>query len=131
MKTVLLVFLLLLTACEKQSFEADMREDEFYKCHVRVDLVWDNGLTYIQRNQLLDKFNKRVFNGGGGFFSMTLNNHDELIHFYVGDMDYRCPPKFEENKYRDVKKVLDKYLKPMVNSPKYEIYITSPFVKTT
>ena len=121
MKKLFLV-ILLLTACEKQSHQVNKGTHEFYRCYVRVDLIWDKKLSYIERNRILDKFNKSIIKGGGEVFGMTLNNHDELLHFYVGDMDYKCPSKFERNKYIDVEKILNKYLKPIQNSPRYLIY---------
>ena len=122
MKRLFLIVLLLLTACEKKSHQIDKEEHEFYKCHVRVELIWDKKLSYLERNRILDKFNKSMAKGGGEVFGMTLNNHDELLHFYVGGQDYSCPPNFEKSKYKDVQRVLDKYLKPIKDSPKYQIY---------
>jgi len=114
MKILFLVVFLFLTACDEKY--------EFFKCTVRVDLKWDSSLTYKQRNNVLEKFANLNAMSGDEVFGMTLNSHDTIIHFYVGDRDYKCPSKFEKNKYKDVEKVLNKYLQPIKNSPQYTIY---------
>jgi hypothetical protein len=122
MKVLFLVVFLFLTSCDNKLSQKTDNNHEFFKCTVRVDFIWDKHLTFNQMNNVLTEFSRQNAKGGDEIFGMTFNNHYSLIHFYVGGMDYECPPTFEKNKYKDVEKVLSKYLKPIQNSPIYIIY---------
>ena len=119
MRLLILLSLFFFMACEKQPTSITAQH-EFYKCTVRVDLKWNETLTDMQRNKILEKFSmdSSSIENIERRYGIAINKHNELLHFSVFQDNHVCL----DNKYERVEFVLNKYLKPLKNAPTYTIY---------
>ena len=115
-KILLVMTALILNGCVENKNNSKKNQNG-YQCVVRVELTWEDNLTRYQRDNIMRKFRDDALykSNGKDLIAFSLNNNDELIHIdYTNDI--KC-----NHKYQETQRILDTYLKPLKNSPKYKV----------
>jgi hypothetical protein len=115
-KSLLIIIFFILNGCVENKSKG-VNNQNGYTCIVRVELTWKDNLSRYQRDNLIRQFGDDALfkSNGKDLIGFALNNNDELMHIdYTNDI--KCTQK-----YKETQRILDTYLKPLKNSPKYKI----------
>jgi len=115
-KILSIIIVFILNGCVENKSNG-VNNQNGYTCIVRVELAWKDNPSRYQRDNLIRQFRDDALfkSNGKDLIGFALNNNDELMHIdYTNDI--KCTQK-----YKETQRILDTYLKPLTNSPKYLI----------